>query len=79
MEIIDPNSGDVKQVIKDVAPIVLHKHDHTGNDRAIKKDLAGKVGVGGVNKEVVSYVRNLRNFLAIFQSHEFEFVSCWLE
>ena len=49
MEIIDPNSGDVEQVVKDVAPLVLHSPDHTGYDRAIKNDLAGKVGVGGMN------------------------------
>ena len=66
MKIIDPNSGDVEQVMKDVAPMVLHSPDHTGYDRAIKQDLAGKVRVGRVNKEVVNYVRNLRNFLTIF-------------
>ena len=66
MKIIDPNSGDVEQVMKDVAPMVLHSPDHTGYDRAIKQDLAGKVRVGRVNKEVVNYVRNLRSFLTIF-------------
>ena len=66
MKIIDPNSGDVEQVMKDVAPMVLHSPDHTGYDRAIKQDLAGKVRVSRVNKAVVNYVRNIRNFLTIF-------------